>query len=124
MIPRCGPENPVHSGEWRAWGAWAWWVWTFADGWCEWIPAGQMTVFLATQELVARGELPDHSQILILQLASQMLDHVHHTYVGSETNSMAAMLSEHMSYNKMSKSNWYYNSLPGYSPFANRNSKA
>lgn len=112
MLPVCSPDNPILGGSWQTWQEWLWWVWEFENGWKEWIPAAQMIACFVAQSGQQAGQEVDRREVVTKTL--QMLGHLHQRLVGSQP-SFHELMAAQMAYNRQSKSDWYYATLPAYS---------
>ena len=119
LWPRMNIMDPVQSAGWEVWDGWLFWVWKFRDGWWEWIPCyPHLLAIFTNQHLALHGHLGVEVIKAIHTHTLSMMQGLWLEFVGCTIDELDIheTTDEMMNYmgNVVSKSDWYYNSVPGF----------
>ena len=122
LNPKQDIMNPIVGGGYRVFNLWIFWVWEFANGWCEWVPAGPfilVSVNYHMEEQNIQRNLPAHADLGLVQTHAMCLHRLlWMIYLGGPSNPDfdENIMDAQLDYvnNVLSKSDWYYESIQGY----------
>ena len=123
IVPQMDIIDPVVRGGWKTYDGWIWWVWEFRSGWQEWIPCYAHLLKCVTHHFFMQHGRLDLDVIMAIQqhvdglMAGLWRDYLEDQQVEF---SPEAQKEDQMQYceHTLVKSQWYYNSIPGYGTWA------
>ena len=109
MAPKMHVADPLILCRWDEWGGWLWFTLIYFGGWTEWIPAYHQIQYQTLSVLQRNpGTLDVMSYILGMMAAVGIM-------IGMDPQTdWLQMAREQLEYQALSKSDYYYTTIPGY----------